>query len=295
MPATTKCEPHTMTCLEVWGGNQAVDNGVVMAGLDAWLYSRPFGDNAAGGDIYYVSSCATGQLTRVLVADVSGHGEAVAGTAHRLRELMRRYVNFVDQTRFVEGLNAEFSELTEADGFATAVAATYDGPSDQLTVCNAGHPRPLWYRSRRRSWTLMSDAFDKQLLEGSADGPANMPLGIAGPTRYEQFAVKLATGDLVVIYTDSLIEARGADGRQLGEDGLLEMARQFEVADVAEFLRALLNSIERQGELSADDVTVLILRPNGLKLRVSLPVKLRIARRITSVFVHNQPQVAGAV
>jgi serine phosphatase RsbU (regulator of sigma subunit) len=274
-----------MTCLEVWGGNQAVDNGVVMAGLDAWLYSRPFHDHAAGGDIYYVSSCALGQLTRVLVADVSGHGEAVSDTAHRLRALMRRYVNFVDQTRFVEGLNTEFSGLSEADGFATAVAATYFIPTDQLTVCNAGHPRPLWYRTRTRTWTLMPDAVDKQPLAASAGGPAaNMPLGIAGPTRYEQFAVKLATGDLVVFYTDSLIEAKGADGKPLGEEGLLAMARQLDVADVAEFLRALLSSVERHGESSADDVTVLILRPNGLKPRASLPVKLKALTHMAAAF-----------
>src|ERR1051325_2041237 len=45
-------DPHTMKCLEVWGGNQAVDNGVVMAGLDAWLFSRPFGDPSARGGIH---------------------------------------------------------------------------------------------------------------------------------------------------------------------------------------------------------------------------------------------------
>src|SRR5437762_14360996 len=89
--------PHTMRCLEVWGGNQAVDNGVVMAGLDAWLYSRPFRDQSAGGDLHYVSSCAAGMVTRVLVADVSGHGESVADAARALRGLMRRYVNYVDQ------------------------------------------------------------------------------------------------------------------------------------------------------------------------------------------------------
>ncbi|MGH7176623.1 MAG: PP2C family protein-serine/threonine phosphatase [Tepidisphaeraceae bacterium] len=284
MSATTaQSEPHTMRCLEVWGGNQAVDNGVVMAGLDAWLYSRPYRDQAAGGDIHYVSSCAAGMLTRVLVADVSGHGEAVADAAHRLRGLMRRYVNIVDQTRFVEGLNTDFSELAQAGGFATAVAATYFGPTDQFTVCNAGHPRPLWYRSRTRTWTLMSAAPDKSALD-STDSPANIPLGIAGPTRYDQFAVKLATGDLVVLYTDSLIEAKGADGQMLGEDGLLAKVRQLEVDDAGELARALLNAIERHGEASADDVTVLILRPNGLKPRMSLPVMLRAMKRMTFAF-----------
>src|SRR5262245_35969461 len=114
MPApapSTPADPHTMKCMEVWGGNQAVDNGVVMAGLDAWLYSRPFGDQSAGGDIHYVSSCAMGMISRALVADVSGHGEAVAESARKLRSLMRRYANLVDQTRFVHGLPRDVSTI----------------------------------------------------------------------------------------------------------------------------------------------------------------------------------------
>ena len=77
MPSDTR---H-MQCMEIWGGNQMVDNHVVMPGLDAWVYSRPYGQAAAGGDVHYVSSCATGRITRLLIADVSGHGSQVAQTA----------------------------------------------------------------------------------------------------------------------------------------------------------------------------------------------------------------------
>jgi len=287
MPTTTpQRDPHTMRCLEVWGGNQAVDNGVVMAGLDAWLYSRPFQGQAAGGDIHYVSSCAAGMLTRVLVADVSGHGEAVADAAQRLRGLMRRYVNFVDQTRFVEGLNTEFGEISQSGGFATAVAATYYGPKDEFTVCNAGHPRPLWFKSRTRTWTLLVDAGGKPARSAApaTNAPSNIPLGIAGPTQYSQFGVKVATGDMVVMYTDSLIEAKGPDGRLLGEEGLLAIARGLEVADPSDFARELLTSIERYGDVSADDVTILVLRPNGFKPRQTLPIMLRAMKRMFVAF-----------
>ena len=83
-------QPVVMQCLEVWGGNQAVDNGVVMPGLDAWVFSRPYGGDSSGGDIHYVSSCSTGRIARLLVADVSGHGEAAAGTARELRAAPRK-------------------------------------------------------------------------------------------------------------------------------------------------------------------------------------------------------------
>src|SRR5205809_333204 len=86
-------DTQVMQCMEVWGGNQIVDNGVNMPGLDAWVYSKPYGDAAGGGDVHYVSSCATGRIMRLLVADVSGHGSAVSSVAGQLRALMRRYVN----------------------------------------------------------------------------------------------------------------------------------------------------------------------------------------------------------
>src|SRR5205085_11389593 len=74
-----------MQCMEVWGGNAQTNNGVSMLGLDAWVYSKPYESAEAGGDVYYVSSCATGRITRLLVADVSGHGNAVSETAGVLR------------------------------------------------------------------------------------------------------------------------------------------------------------------------------------------------------------------
>lgn len=269
-------EPHTMQCLEVWGGNEAVDHGVVMPGLDAWLYSRPFQGHSAGGDLHYMSSCAAGMITRVLVADVSGHGEAVAEIARKLRRLMRRYVNFVDQTRFVRGLNEEFGALSEAGGFATAVVVTYRALEDELSVSNAGHPKPLYLRSRSGEWSLLSATDD-----GSEEGMTNVPLGIAEPTRYDQFDLKFATGDMLVLYTDALIEAKSADGRMLGTAGLLRLVQGLDASDPGRFLRDLLDSVGAEvGGAESDDVTVLILRANALKPRPSMATGMRTGMRM---------------
>ncbi len=269
-----------MQCLEVWGGNQAVDNGVVMPGLDAWVYSRPFKGEAAGGDIHYVSSCASGRITRVLVADVSGHGVGVAGIATQLRGLMRRYVNYVDMTRFVAGLNREFGSISEDGGFATAVIATYLAPTDYLTLCNAGHPRPLWYRARKKTWSLLENT-----RANAAEGLANIPLGIAEPTRYDQVGVRLAEGDLVVLYSDSLIEAKDASGKQIGQDGLLGIARGLDAADPQRLVASMLEAVAASGAAPPDDdVTVLVLRPNAMKPRASLVEGVKSTGRLVREF-----------
>src|SRR5229473_16649 len=145
-----------MTCMEVWGGSQLTTRRVEMGGLDAWVYSKPFGESKHGGDVYYASSCATGRITRLLLADVAGHGNTVASTAASLRTLMRRFVNRLDQTEFVRMLNQQFTALSEAGTFATAVVATFFAPTQRLIVCNAGHPRPLLYRASKREWAFLS-------------------------------------------------------------------------------------------------------------------------------------------
>src|SRR5579862_737778 len=110
-----------MQCMEVWGGSQTIARSVEMGGLDAWLYSKPFGQSDGGGDIYYASSCATGRINRLLLADVAGHGIGVADVAAYLRTLMRRYVNFLDQRKFVRSMNAQFAQYSKDGCFATAL------------------------------------------------------------------------------------------------------------------------------------------------------------------------------
>jgi phosphoserine phosphatase RsbU/P len=255
-----------MTCMEVWGGSQLTARGVAMGGLDAWVYSKPFGQAQRGGDVYYASSCATGRITRLLLADVAGHGNAVASTAANLRTLMRRFVNRLDQTEFVRLLNQQFAALSEAGTFATAVVATFFAPSRRLIVCNAGHPRPLLYQAAKQQWTLLGAESLNE--EATAN---NMPLGIIDMTEYEQFDVELESGDCVLSYTDALIESRDADGEMLGEAGLLRIVRLLGDVEPHLLTKTLLREIADRypDNLTDDDVTVLLVRANGRKPRHS--------------------------
>src|SRR5688572_22424566 len=179
---------QVMQCMEIWGGIEPVDTSVVMPGLDAWVYSRPYGGARAGGDVHYVSSCATGRVTRLLVADVSGHGAAVCDTAGELRRLMRRYVNYIDQTRFVRSMNPRFAAFAHSACFATAIVTTFYAPNNHLSLCNAGHPPPLLYRARARTWSFLRDAAN-DAPQPESDVPAGLPLGVVDRASYAQFEV----------------------------------------------------------------------------------------------------------
>src|SRR5439155_11182841 len=245
------------------------------------VYSKPYGGAKQGGDIYYASSCATGRITRLLLADVSGHGQKVAATAADLRTLMRRFVNRLDQAEFVRLLHEQFGAVSADGRFASAIVTTFFSPTARLTVCNAGHPRPLLYRASTREWSLLTH-------QGTvSSGPRNLPLGMLDVTAYEQFDVELAPGDCLLAYTDALIEARDADGEMLDEPRFLRIVRLLGDVEPEHLIQALLHEITDRypQNLSDDDVTVMLIRASGRPLRFSLAEKLRAAGRLARSLV----------
>ena len=256
----TEPPPKSLRCMEIWGGNQAFDNAISVSGMDAWLYSRPYRDADSGGDIYYVSTCGHGRIARFAVADVAGHGAHVGRLGARLRMLMRKHINTLDQARFVRMLNEEFLRFDAGGKFATALLTSYYAPTDDLVVCNAGHPPPLWYRADTDTWQLLTQSSPQ-----TVNKVFNLPLGIIEPTPYFQFAVKLARNDVILIHTDSLTEATNKQGRQLTSEGLLNLARKLDPTEPQRIKDAVLAAVRAyQGHDDfTDDVTLLVLHHNA--------------------------------
>ena len=138
-----------MRCMEISGGSQAIEEAVSTPGLDLWVFSKPHQGSTAGGDVHYLSLCGGGVISRLIIADVSGHGDSVAEFSAFLRGLIRQNINKKSQTGLVRTLNRKFTEMAQFRRFATAIVATYLATRQSLTICNAGHPRPLWYRAVR--------------------------------------------------------------------------------------------------------------------------------------------------
>jgi sigma-B regulation protein RsbU (phosphoserine phosphatase) len=244
-----RLETRPMQCMEIRGGNRAAEETLDAPGLREWVYSRPYGSASGGGDVHYLSLCASGTISRLILADISGHGTAVAEVAEALRTLMEKNINVGDQTQLVENLNCQFAELAEMQRFATGVVATYLTADESLTISNAGHPRPLWWRSQTGSWGFLGPAIG---------GVGNLPWGLDDRTPYQQFSVHLGRGDLILFYSDAMIEAADYAGRQLGEEGLLKLTQGLGAGNPTEAGRALLESVaaHRGGREADDDLTI---------------------------------------
>jgi len=272
-------EQDRMRCMEVWGGNTPVDRSFRAVGLEGWVYHQPFDVAKSGGDVYYASSCASGRITRLLLADVSGHGQQASRAAVALRDLMRKNINYISQTRLVREINKDVAACLDDDSFATLVVCTFFSPTRSLQICNAGHPFPLVYRSAGGNWTS-ADLLTRSRQQGSAD----FPLGVTDGGSYSRFDTSLAPGDMVLCVSDAFTESCNSDGKILGPGGLLEIVQELPVAEPSEIIGLLIEVLraKQYGNLTQDDATALLIRADGLHTSVAANIlaPLRLLRTV---------------
>ena len=99
---------YSLACLELRGGNHSAEYSIALPGLAGWVSCRPLQPSPHGGDVYYLSACSNGVIARVVLADVSGHGEAVNSAAVRLRDALREHMDHWDQSTLIRQLNDSF-------------------------------------------------------------------------------------------------------------------------------------------------------------------------------------------
>jgi PAS domain S-box-containing protein len=195
-----------------------------------------------GGDWYDVSERASGEMV-FSVGDVVGHGIDAAARVGRLRAAFAAYTAYSDQPgrllmdldRFANGPgNAEFT---------TVCCAVLDTASGELRYASAGHPPPL---------VVSADGRIRWL-----ENARSVPLCTVAVDDRPEAAELLRPGDLVVLYTDGLVERRGesiSEGlRRLGD--AVSSLRQRPVQEICEALVAPL--VDRTNH---DDAAVLLVR-----------------------------------
>ena len=253
-------EPYSLGCNEVWGGNSKVARTVTLSGLVAWVYSSPLKSDR-GGDLHYLSVCDyaifSRVLSRVLLADVMGHGQGVSTVAEQLHSMMEHHINTWDQSDLIKELNQSFRNGISGVQYATLVILGYNSTNSQLAFTNAGHPPPLWYRGAHNTWTWLDDT-----SASSSDKVEGLPVGLIPGTEYRQMVVPLAVSDRLMLYTDGITDAESISGEQLGRDRLLEWAELLPVGSVAEAGQAMIDRVDKfRSAPPTDDESLIVLQP----------------------------------
>ncbi len=255
MNNSTKLPPEKMHCMEIWGGNRAIEKSFEAPGLAIYVHSAPYrASKVGGGDIYYLTSCASGRISRLLMADVSGHGEAVSNVAIALRDLLRENVNTISQERFVIEMNREFGELAQESNFATAVVATFFEPRRSLSLSVAGHPHPIYFRASKQKWVAVDPEGD------GGQGIDNLPLGIHEDTTYPGRKIITEPGDMFLLYSDAFIESIDRDNEPIGIAGIVDLLNRLDSSEPANVIPSVRQAIDEMSRdnLLQDDATMIL-------------------------------------
>ncbi|MFY1679684.1 MULTISPECIES: SpoIIE family protein phosphatase [unclassified Streptomyces] len=212
----------------------------VTGGLEvASRYQPAEATSEVGGDWFDVIPLEESR-TALVVGDVMGSGIAAAASMGRLRTATNTLASLdLDPARLLEHLERTTAGLDQA--IATCVYAVHDPREHQVLVANAGHLPPIRVRSGRPPELLAL--------------PTGVPLGVGG-IPFTTTAVDLDPGDLLVLYTDGLVETRRD---QLDErlEALLSLLEGPErpLEEICDLLLRRLHEPE-----NADDVALLVAR-----------------------------------
>lgn len=145
-----------------------------------------------GGDFYDVFELKDGKFA-LLVGDVSGHGIQAARTATLVKDVVHGFAHQSTRPHEVVKRTNELLVEKNLPGFVTLLLGIVDTETGTLRYVSAGHPEALL---RRASGQV-------ELL-----GSGSSPLGVFPDAVWKQGIVELEPEDLLVLYTDGVLEAR---------------------------------------------------------------------------------------
>ena len=260
--------------MEVWGGSRAANTRLRRPGLDAWI--RSVGTQrveAGGGELHLLSSCASGRITRFLLADICGIDSSFSEVACELRDLMKSNVNTIRQERIVHDVSKRLDEAASQGTCASLLIGTYFAPTQTFHLCNTGHPPPFVFRASDSTWSVLKET--PQVVSTSTP-----PVGSVVLDEYQRTESKLRFGDMVLSYSNAFTECRDAAGNILGVSGLLRRVQSLATSDPSSILSTLYDQLQSDHEENEriQEATLLLCQATdtkvGLRNNVLAPFRL---------------------
>lgn len=202
-----------------------------------------------GGDYYDFIPLADQGLA-VTLGDVAGKGMPAALLMAKLSSETRScLLTERNLTVAVAKLNDQlYPSTSPMDRFITLVAAVLNPATHTLTVSNAGHPSPLWYRSSEKKFV--------QAVPNEDDGQS---LGLELGNQYHSYRIELQPGDFVLLYSDGVTDAQNKAGKPFRTKGIHAILEQGGALTPQAFGKRLVDAVHRHstGGSQYDDITLL--------------------------------------
>ncbi|MDR2697949.1 MAG: PP2C family protein-serine/threonine phosphatase [Holophagales bacterium] len=209
--------------------------------------------DAVGGDLYdlwIARDAEQGDRLHVIIGDISGKGLPASLMMTQLSAFLRvmadRRVN--NWGRLAQRLNALMNEVRDRNRYATLVAASINPINGDLRYLNGGHNPPI-----------LIPGNGGPIRRLYATGPV---IGLLPDAVYYEGHEVMAPGDVLVLFTDGLVEVQDTDGLELGDDKVVSAAQALPETSADEiFEQILIKTFSHAKENGfRDDMTLLVIK-----------------------------------
>ena len=218
----------------------------MVPGLELAGFNLPC--RTVGGDYFDYLPYGEGQLA-LLVGDVAGKGMPAALLMASLQAHAQALTENGGEVRHVIAkLNKAVTSRSPGNRFVTFFLAVFDPEASTLTYSNAGHNPPMLIRA---NGTI------ERLEEGG------IVLGIFGAASYVQKTTRFDPGDILILYSDGVVEACPANAdEEFGEERLVRIVGENLALPLPRLIGSVMEALKTwSGDGSyADDVTIMLAR-----------------------------------
>jgi sigma-B regulation protein RsbU (phosphoserine phosphatase) len=216
-----------------------------VAALEYAGHCRPA--SGVGGDYYDFLALTSGRLG-LAIGDISGKGIPAALLMASLQASVRgqSLSSGNDIAGLMTNVNRLVYDASPENRYATFFYCQFDPVTRILVYTNGGHNPPMLLRG-------------DEVIRLETGGP---PVGLFRPARYQQAEVQLASGDLLLFYTDGISEAENPAADEWGEDALITAARTCGDQPAAEMITRIMAAADSfaSGAPQHDDMTLVVAR-----------------------------------
>ncbi len=211
-----------------------------------------------GGDYYDFAPLDARRLA-FIIADVSGKGTSAAFYMAEMQGVFRALSHLApDPLEFLTHANRALANSLEKNVFISVIYGVLDLEDESLTLARAGHCPAITINLHGEARYLRSQGLGLGLDRGAL---FRKTLDVE--------RIRLQPGDVLVLYTDGVVESRNAAGDEYGYDRLLEALRRHRHEDAPDLHAELLNDLNAfLGGINQydDDLTLVVLKWHGIGL-----------------------------
>ena len=223
------------------------------------IAARFLAARSIGGDLYDFLDYGPGRVA-LAIGDVSGKAAPAALYAALVSGVLRSLApQHLSPAALLAALNDQFLERKLDAQYVTMMIAVWDDAARVLTLANAGSVQPIYLARNQGSMT--------QAIEVRTLRVEGFPLGLFPGASYDELTLPMHAGDMVVFFSDGIVDAQNLHGEMYGNDRLCTLlarhplAGQSADAAVGAILEAV--TVFEAGGEHFDDETVVVLRVNS--------------------------------